>query len=361
MHSGGREHRLGEHRGEEIGAAPPASGQHTHRHRAGPDGDDRPEPGQRAHLAPQAHRTAAAEPQDRPAAALGHRRHLAFGIRRPRIADQIHQRDVLVTVGVEVTVLEIDVVLGRKALHRSGFARTPQDRLLDTAGEYAVFGGLEFVGERVGDAEEPRDRIDLDGQRRRAEHHGVPAGHVGAHQLAHLGVDPRLDALDEQPLADLVQVVDQPARQRRGGLADEVLELDAPQGVAQAGLDHAEQFSHAHVAAQQPLLGQDDRGEPGDQGAVQVEERADFRAGGAGHDLGHRAGQSHVRPGFRGVVGPPFGCAHEPDADRDDTADSVNEAGTARGGGSPASARISSKPSSRHWANSASLRTEALS
>ncbi|WP_155766242.1 wax ester/triacylglycerol synthase family O-acyltransferase [Mycobacterium colombiense] len=100
---------------------------------------------------------------------------------------------------------------------------------------------------------------------------------------------------------------------------------------------------------------------PGDQRAVQVEERTDLGTGGAGHDLGHRAGQPHVLSRSFALIPLLVRGAHEPATDRVDTAGSTNEAGTARGGGSPASARISSKPSSRHWANNASFRTEALS
>ncbi len=57
----------------------------------------------------------------------------------------------------------------------------------------------------------------------------MAASHVSPHQLAHFRVDPGLDPLGEQPLADLLQVVYQSPGQRRGGLADEVFELDAPE------------------------------------------------------------------------------------------------------------------------------------
>ena len=51
---------------------------------------------------------------------------------RPRIADQVHQRDIFVTVGVEVAVLEVDPVLAGELLHRGGLTRAPQNRLLTT-------------------------------------------------------------------------------------------------------------------------------------------------------------------------------------------------------------------------------------
>ena len=122
----------------------------------------------------------------------------------------------------------------------------------------------------------------------------MAARHVGPHQLTHLRVDPGLDPLGEQPLADLLQVVDQSPGQRRGRLADEVFELDAPERVVQAGLNHAEQLAHAHVAAPQPLLGEDDGGEARDQRPVQVEKRADLGPGRTGQDLGDRAGQPQI-------------------------------------------------------------------
>ena len=127
-----------------------------------------------------------------------------------------------------------------ESLHRGRLAGAPQNRLRYAAGEQPLRGRLELVGEGVGDPEEPRHRVDLDGQRRRAQHDGVAAGDVGAHELAHLRVYAGLDPLGEQPLADLLEVVDQPSRQRAGGLADQVLELDAAERVAEARLDHAE-------------------------------------------------------------------------------------------------------------------------
>ncbi len=192
----------------------------------------------------------------------------------------------------------------------------------------------------------------------------MSARHVRPNQFTHLGIDPGLDPLYEQPLPDLLEVVDQSPGQRGGGCADEVFELDAPERVVQAGLHHAEQLPHPHVPAQQTFLGEDDCGEAGDQSPVQVEERPDPGPGWAGHDLGDRTGQPHVRRRFLHVaLGPPLlGCAHDPDTARDaDAAGSPNEAGAARGAGSPASARISSKPSSRHWANNGSSRIAALS
>ncbi len=64
--------------------------------------------------------------------------------------------------------------------------------------------------------------------------------------------------------------------------------------MVQPRLDHAEELTDTHVAAPETLLGQDDTGEAGDQGAVQVEEGADFRPGPAGNHLGNRTGQPQI-------------------------------------------------------------------
>ncbi len=299
---------------------------------------------------------AAGEPQNRPAAAAGDGGHLAFRIGRTRVADQIHQRDVFVTVGVEIAVLEVNVIRGGEFLYRSGLARSPQNRLDDSSGEDPVVVGLELVGERVEDAEEAGYRRDLNGESRGAEHHGVPARQVGADQLAHLRVDPGLDSLGEQPLADLLQITQHASAQGRGGLADELFELDAHELMVQAGRDHADQLADAHVAAPDALLGEDDGGEAGHQGPVQVEECADLGSGRAGHDFGDRPRQPKIARRFPRLPIVAFGRGHERAADRVEVPDgsASNDAGTARGAGSPTSARISSKPSSRHRANSAS-------
>src|ERR1700759_3332615 len=72
----------------------------------------------------------------------------------------------LVTVGVEVAVLEVNTVLRGELLHRRGLTRPPQNRIDNTAGEKPFLIGLKLVGERVDDAEEASHRSDLDGQRR---------------------------------------------------------------------------------------------------------------------------------------------------------------------------------------------------
>ena len=90
--------------------------------------------------------------QDRPAAFARHLRHFVPGVGRSRVADQIHQRHVLVAVGVEVTVLEFNVVRRGELLNGVGLARTPEDRTHHLAGERAVVVNLEPVSQNVGDS-----------------------------------------------------------------------------------------------------------------------------------------------------------------------------------------------------------------
>jgi len=96
-------------------------------------------------------------------------------------------------------------VLGRKPLHRSGFTRAPQDRLQHAAGEQPVIVGLELVGERVGDPEEAGHRIDLDGQRRGAQRHGVAAGLMRMHDRSHRRKHARGDPVGDTFVPDLLR------------------------------------------------------------------------------------------------------------------------------------------------------------
>src|SRR5439155_21193259 len=111
------------------------------------------------------------------------------------------------------------------------------------------------------------------GQRRRAEYHGVAAGHVRADELAHLRIDATDDLLHEEAFGQLVDVVQGVAAQHAGALTDEVLELGAAKLMVEAGLDHADELADGHLAAAQPILGHDAAGEPGDEAAVEAEER----------------------------------------------------------------------------------------
>ncbi len=107
-------------------------------------------------------------------------------------------------------------------------------------------------------------------------------------------------------------------------------------------------------AAAEAVTRHDHAGEPGDQGAVDVEESADFRAAGLRFDFGHRPGQAHVAVIERPVVG----GAHDGELPLGDggwtveATDSAKDAGVARP--SPPSASTSSNPASRQRAHRSS-------
>ena len=238
----------------------------------------------------------AAEPQDGPAAAGGHLRQLWPRVDRPRITDQVHQGQVLVTVGVEVAEAQVDLMLGGEPLDAGGLRGAPDHRALDLAGEYPQLIDDEPVAHHVLDAEVTGHRHGLHAQCGRAQHHGMTAVLVGADQVAHLRVDQVGDGLPEDPLAHFLHVLGQPSLGRTYRAFDYALELVPPEPVLQRQLHHAQELGRADFPAAQPILGDGRDGEPGHQRPVQVKERADVRAFGAGVDLGHRAGQPQ-RPG----------------------------------------------------------------
>ena len=131
----------------------------------------------------------------------------------------------------------------------------------------------------------------------------MAAVHVRLNQVAHLRVDALLDLLGEKAFTDLLEVRQGSATKGLGGPSDELLKLQSPQLMLKARGDQADQFPNTHIAAAKPLTGEDDGGETRDQRAVEVEEGTYFGPGRAGHDFGHRTGESRVS---RGVT-----AAHE--------------------------------------------------
>ncbi len=114
----------------------------------------------------------------------------------------------------------------------------------------------------------------------------MASGHVGADELAHLGIDATDDLLLKEPLCQFVDVVQGIAAQHAGALTDEVLELGATELMVEAGLHHADELAYGHLPSPQPILGHDDAGEPGDEGAVEIEEGTNLGPGRARLDLG---------------------------------------------------------------------------
>ena len=113
-------------------------------------------------------------------------------------------------------------------------------------------------------------------------------------QFPHLGIDPLLDLLDEEPFTDLLQIRQRPSAQHFSGLVDQIRELHRTELMCQAGGDHGDELTDTHVALAESLAGENDGGESGNQRSVEIEERSDLRAARACHHLRHRSGQSHV-------------------------------------------------------------------
>src|SRR4030095_6753120 len=108
--------------------------------------------------APEPTSAAAGEAQHGPAPLLGHTAEALAGGGGAGGADEVHQGHVLVTVGVEVALRQVDTLLGGEGLHGVGLARAPEDRALDLAAEQAVLE-REPVADHVVDPEVGGDRL----------------------------------------------------------------------------------------------------------------------------------------------------------------------------------------------------------
>ena len=151
VHTVDGQQQLREGGGEHVDTATPAAGQQAPSDRRVGGRHYRTHAEQSPNLPHQSATATAGEFQDRPAALARHLGHFVSGVGRTRVADQIHQRHVLVAVGVEITVLEINVMRRGELLDGVGLARTPKDRADHLAGERAVVVNLESVGQNVGD------------------------------------------------------------------------------------------------------------------------------------------------------------------------------------------------------------------
>ncbi len=110
------------------------------------------------------------------------------GLVGPRVADQVHQRDVLVAVGVEVALGQVDPVGSRRTVCTACLA-LPGPQMIGSSTSPVIrpsLVDLELVAQHVVDAQEPGHRFHLHRQRRRAQHHGVAARHVRALTMARI-------------------------------------------------------------------------------------------------------------------------------------------------------------------------------
>ena len=105
------------------------------------------------------------------------------------------------------------------------------------------------------------------------------------HDPPHVLVDARLDVPGEQGLAQLLEFGQRFAAQIPTRPLQQVRELHPPEPVPKCGLDGAGQFTEAGLPMPDSMAQVHGGGETLDERAVQIEERADVRAGGSGGDL----------------------------------------------------------------------------
>ena len=184
--------------------------------RHGADGKDGRGSGCRPEPRADAAGATAGEPQHGPASLLTRPWPRFFaGVGRARVAYEIHERQLLVAVGVEVASAEVDPPVRGEFLDRVGLAGTPQHRLLHLARDESVMG-RQPVAQHVVDAEVLRHGLCLVTRRRRAEHDGVAASLVRLYEIAHLRIDAVTDLLLEQAKTHLLEILVGPTPPRFG-------------------------------------------------------------------------------------------------------------------------------------------------
>src|SRR5690606_12383858 len=109
---------------------------------------------------------AAGEGLRRPLAARSDRLQRAARVRRPRLADRLEERQVLLAVGVEEALRQIEAELVGEAARRDRLPLAVAERVDELAGVLAALH-LEPRHQHVLDAELARDRLDLIARRRR--------------------------------------------------------------------------------------------------------------------------------------------------------------------------------------------------
>jgi transaldolase len=220
----------------------------------------------------------AAEPHDGPAAADRDLGQPGSRVNRSRPADQAHQAEVFVAVGVEVTRPQVNPMIGGELTHAARLSRAPHHGLLDLAGQYPAPVGGEPVAHDVLNAEKARHRCDLIGQRRRAQHDRVAPTLMSPDQLAHFRVDQIRHRLLEDAVSHLIDLSLRPPLDRAGAALDQGLERAPSEAELHRELDDGEKLDHPEVPAAHAVSCLGGGGIAGDQRPVQVEECADARA-----------------------------------------------------------------------------------
>jgi len=209
------------------------------------------------------------------------------------MTDRRQERHVLVAVGVRIASAQVDAVGIGEGDHRVRLALPPQRRARGPPGQGAVGGDLHRRAQHVLNPGGPRRRLDLEPGSRRREHHGVPHPLVRPDQLPCLGEQAPGDLLGEQSLAELGELVLRPARPGGETERDEGLEVRFAGHPAQAEHERLRGLDRSYVQVAQPVPVEVARGVAVDDGAVEVEERADRGPGRTGQDVGHSLRYQH--------------------------------------------------------------------
>ncbi len=191
-----------------------------------------------------------------------------------RIADLLEQRQVLVAVGVEEALGEIDAAAGGETARRFQLSLAVAQRRRHGAGEPAV-AHLEAAAQHVLDAQVAGDGLDLVARGRGDDREGVVAAAMRAHDGAGLGIDLRGDAVGVQALAHLQHRGLGLALQQGGGLGEQIGELQLAELEAQTGHGGERQPRRTDAPAHQAVEEERHDGEAGDQGTIEVEEGPD--------------------------------------------------------------------------------------
>ena len=220
----------------------------------------------------------ASEPHDGPAAADRDLGQPGSRVDRSRPADQAHEAEVFVAVCVEVTLRQVDPVIGGEVLHAARLSGAPHHGLFDLARQHPPLVSYEPVAHDVLDAEKARHRCHLIGQRGRAQHHRVAPPLMGQDQLTHFRVDQIRHRLLEDAVSHLIDLSRRPSLDRAGAALDQGLERAPAEAELDRELDDGKELDHPQVPAAHAVPRLGGGGVAGHQRPVQVEERADNRA-----------------------------------------------------------------------------------
>jgi len=137
-------------------------------------------------------------------------------------------------------------------LHRGDLAGPPQCPARQPAGENAILG-FQLGAQQVLHPEPPRQRTGLEPGGRGRDHHRVATPLVRLDQPPCVVEQRAGNALDEQPLSQLGQVVVGPARPPSDAALHQLGELVLTEGAAQAGEHRVRSLDGPDLEVAQPM------------------------------------------------------------------------------------------------------------